>query len=357
MLAVTSAVDQLGVAGWAGAFVGAGETVSEVIVHAVASDSSGNRYVGGSFSGQVDFDPSPAKALRTAANTTGFVAKFDASGDFLSVITLDPAAPVGDASPGSSSVAALAISGSKLAVAGKYTGVVDFDPSAGKAERDGNGAFAIVLGSDWSWQDRLIAFNDVGAGAVEAGVTHVAFVDNAANSTNPNLYLGGWTFEEGESIEIVTDAFVLKTNFSNEADRTEWVQSLGGTLAYPAGLAATATGVALAATYVGSLATIEAIAAKLSLPITLPSEGGIALSLSSAGDFVPGSNWLRTFEEQAVGYLPETQSPGVMPLAVSANGNTVYLATTTDTDSGLQSTIYAINNAGAGIGNIAWSKT
>jgi len=150
MLAVTSVVDQLGVAGWAGAFVGVEEAFSDVIVRAVAADSSGNRYAGGSFSGTVDFDPGPITLDITADSTTGFVAKLDAAGNLLSVITLDPAAPVGDASPGSSSVTALAVSGSgKLAIAGEYTGDVDFNPSSnGVNLASGFGAFALVLGTD-----------------------------------------------------------------------------------------------------------------------------------------------------------------------------------------------------------------
>jgi len=184
----------------------------------------------------------------------------------------------------------------------------------------------------------------------------VAFVDNAASSTNTNLYLGGWTVTQNESLGSVNDAFILKTKFSDE-DRMDWATSLGGTVAYPAGLAATSTGVVLAATYTGSLSTIETIASELSLPVTLPAQGGIALSLSASGDFTPGSNWLRTFEEQTTGFLPTFESPAAMPLAVSTDSQTVYLATTTDDGTSATSTLYAIKSSGTGIGSDRWVKT
>ena len=130
MLAVTFGRD-INDAGWAGAFVGAGDTPGTAYVNAVAADAAGNRYVGGSFSGTVDFNPGSAVESRsTVAHQAGFVAKFDGNGKFLTVITFDPAPPSGDDPPGSSSVDALAIStGGKIAAVGHFDGTVDFDPS------------------------------------------------------------------------------------------------------------------------------------------------------------------------------------------------------------------------------------
>ena len=63
--------------GWAGALL-----PDNVVVSSVATDSSGNVYVAGSFSGNPDFDMGPGTAICIGQSAEGFVAKYSASGGF-----------------------------------------------------------------------------------------------------------------------------------------------------------------------------------------------------------------------------------------------------------------------------------
>ena len=63
--------------GWAGALL-----PDNVVVSSVATDSSGNVYVAGHFSGNPDFDMGPGTAICIGQSAEGFVAKYSASGGF-----------------------------------------------------------------------------------------------------------------------------------------------------------------------------------------------------------------------------------------------------------------------------------
>ncbi len=107
--------------GWA---VGVGSTSGD-FGNAVATDSSGNVYVTGSFSGTVDFDPGPRTYnLTSAGNSDVFVAKYSAAG------ALVWARAMGGASSDYGQGIAVGADGS-VYTTGYFQGTADFDPGSG----------------------------------------------------------------------------------------------------------------------------------------------------------------------------------------------------------------------------------
>jgi hypothetical protein len=75
---------------WARTFAGSAGSLGFGV--GVAIDSTGAVYASGSFEGEVDFDPGPGTDLLTATQTTGFLVKLTAAGDFVWADTFDDGA-------------------------------------------------------------------------------------------------------------------------------------------------------------------------------------------------------------------------------------------------------------------------
>ncbi|MFM8335451.1 MAG: Ig-like domain-containing protein, partial [Opitutaceae bacterium] len=118
-------------------------------VRAVAADESGNVFVGGTFSGTVDFDlGAGTRSLIARGTADGFVAKYSPAGD------LSWAAQFGRS--GEAGVNALAVSsGGSVLVAGNYRGEVDGDPGVGER----------VLGSEGGVEGFVVKLDSAGAHA------------------------------------------------------------------------------------------------------------------------------------------------------------------------------------------------
>lgn len=170
--------------------------------NAVAYDSTGNVYVGGSFAGTVDFDPVGTLEL-DAANGPGFLAKYTPAG------TLLWARNVGGA------VNDLAVDGSGNVVAtGGFEGTKDFNPNAGVANLTSAGAqdvFVVRLSSNgnYSWARR------VGGGAGLSDVGNGVAVDAIGRAYVTGYFQGTVDFDPGAGVsnlsaQALTDAFVLR---------------------------------------------------------------------------------------------------------------------------------------------------
>ena len=140
--------------GWAVTFGG----VDEDEALASTTDSAGNVYVTGYFSGDTDFDPGAGEAIRTAEGIDAFLAKYDATGKYLWVGTWG--AEYDDLGNN------VAINGTNVPVYGTFDGTVDFDPGSGTDlhttnggpdlflnvfDTNGNHKWAVTWGSD-SWE-------------------------------------------------------------------------------------------------------------------------------------------------------------------------------------------------------------
>jgi len=88
----------------------------------IATDSDNNVYVAGNFRGLMDFDPSAAvNSLSTTAITTGFIAKYDANGNYIWSKKLG--------STNDLSVKGIAIdANNNVCITGYFYGDADFDP-------------------------------------------------------------------------------------------------------------------------------------------------------------------------------------------------------------------------------------
>jgi len=94
-------------------------------VRAVAADSAGNVYVGGQFSGTVDFDVGiGTKSLPSRGTSDGFVAKYGPSGELSWAVQFGRS--------GDASINALATGSGAVVVGGNYRGEVDVDPGVGE---------------------------------------------------------------------------------------------------------------------------------------------------------------------------------------------------------------------------------
>ena len=87
------------------------------------TDNLGNTYIIGSFANLADFDPSVAVAnLASIGSSDMFIAKYDSNGNYLWAENIGG---LGTVAP-----SAIVIGGGFIYLAGNYTNIVDFDPSA-----------------------------------------------------------------------------------------------------------------------------------------------------------------------------------------------------------------------------------
>ena len=135
--------------GWAQQIFG--ETASP---SAVASDSTGNIYIAGSFSGTVDFDPSASTfPLTSAGGADAFVSKYDVFGQF----------QWAKAFSGTGVTHAQSISlgtSNAIIVSGYFTETADFDPGTNTASLRSAGSldgFIVSLdaGGNYRWAGRM----------------------------------------------------------------------------------------------------------------------------------------------------------------------------------------------------------
>lgn len=92
------------------------------ICYSIATDSQDNIYAFGTFSGQVDFDPSGASHLVNATNTSTYIWRLNAQGSFVDVGILG--------NSGNTYGLKLNIINEKLYASGWFLGTADFDPTA-----------------------------------------------------------------------------------------------------------------------------------------------------------------------------------------------------------------------------------
>lgn len=186
----------------------------------MCTDSQGNLYVGGNFSGTVDFDPGSGTAMKTSLGWwDGFVAKYDANGNFQWVAALGGSAD-------NDAVMGLTADLTGVWVTGWFVDEAYFDEGL-TVSRTSNGSADIFVAKYDASDGELIFVNTTGSTSGDFG-TLVAIDDDK------NVYLAGefhgfTSFDplssSGDRIpEGATDMYLAKYD---AAGNYQWVNVLG----------------------------------------------------------------------------------------------------------------------------------
>jgi hypothetical protein len=220
---------------WVRQFVSSGGSLA---TPRIAVNDNGDSHVISGFTGSVDLDPGVGTFVVTNQDTSsdGFVARFDAAGNFGSAYT---AAGTAEGSNPTFKAIHLAGDGS-IVVGGHFRGTVDFDPGAGALTLTSSGStssvsgFVLKLNSDMSalWARKFGKL--VGEG--ETAVTELE------TDQDGNVYIGGsfgrltspgatYDFDPGPDIHEVVAPSTHETAYLlslTEAGDFRWVAPLGG---------------------------------------------------------------------------------------------------------------------------------
>jgi len=186
----------------------------------VAVDASENVYVTGFFNGTADFDPGTATFNLTAVNQDAYIAKLDASGNFLWAkqvggVTADYGQSI-SATPNGN-----------VYVTGWFTGTADLDPGTDTFNLTANGAQDIFLVKLDSSGNFLWA---KGFGGTFIEVASAITVDNSENVLMTGFFEGTVDFDPGPAAFNLNasnrDVFVIKFDLTGEMT---WVKKMGGT--------------------------------------------------------------------------------------------------------------------------------
>ena len=238
----------------------------------LAVDAAGNVFSIGTFSGTVDFDPSPKTNWVFSGNSsvaTGYVLKLSSQGNFSWV---SPFQSQGLSYAISNSVA---IDGTgNVIVGGSYYGAVDFNPGIGVTTLPNKGAFITKLNSNGSlvWAKPLEQQDSNGGTTV---VTAIA-IGPAGSINVAGSFSGTTDFDPGVATDIRTsaggqDAYILNLNSSGGFG---WMETFGGTQNDQAtGIAVDAAGTIYVAGYFNGTVDFD------------PSLGTTNLSTSGSGRY------------------------------------------------------------------------
>ena len=173
----------------------------------VAFDRTGNLYFTGYFSGTVDFDPGVGLAERTS-NGAGemFIAKFDASGDYIW------AKRRGGAGADRGLNIALDSNGNIYST-GYFSGTVDFDPGVGLAELTSDNSSADIFIAKFDSLGNHLWVKRIGGTGSDRGM-NIA-IDNNGNVFTSGLFSNTVDFDPGAGTSNFTsnvgnDMFILK---------------------------------------------------------------------------------------------------------------------------------------------------
>ena len=189
----------------------------------IAIDNFGNTYITGTFSGVVDFDPSPTEANLTSAGLYDiFLAKYDVNGNYSWAISMG--------GPEFDNGISVAIDASgNVYVTGSFNGTADFDPSANTANltsagetdiflskynANGNYQWAISIGGGFTEWASCVAIDATGNAYITGSFYGTADFDPSATTVNLSPSGG-------------CDAFLAKYDSNGSF---VWVNAIGGTL-------------------------------------------------------------------------------------------------------------------------------
>ena len=188
----------------------------------VATDSSGNVYIGGYFQDTVDFDPDAGWRVWTSAGSyDAFLSKYDASGNYQWTKAFG-----GTGNDKSDSIDT--DSSGNAYIVGWFQNTVDFDPGAGVDSRTSAGSYGAFISKydasgNYQWTKALGEIGEYEFNAVAGGGRGDVYVGGN--------FSGTVDFDPGAGVDSRTsaggyDAFVSKYDSSGNY---QWTKALGGT--------------------------------------------------------------------------------------------------------------------------------
>ena len=176
----------------------------------VKTDNSGNVYIAGAFRGTTDFDPGPGiYTVTSAGSDDGFIAKYDASGNFIAVYTFSNNL--------NCKVYAIDIDNSgNILATGNFNGTVDFDPMATVYGLSAPGSYDIFIlklnaNGTFAWAKKMgdTSLDDCGL-AIDVDITGNTLVTGYFTGSSIDFDPGSAVFPL--SAGPWDDVFVLKLN-------------------------------------------------------------------------------------------------------------------------------------------------
>lgn len=204
--------------------------------YGIAVDPTGNAYVTGTFSNNVDFDGTPYSTI-SGNNADGYVAKFSTDGDFLWLEQIGGSNPGGQNSLQSSHSIVYNSTDHTFSVAGWYYGLVTWGGIGGIMDSSSaypnSGLYSLFVAT----YDSAGAIQWVrSADEVQVNASSHSDANNIGIDSDGNVYLAGSVagrliFTPTDSIEMMHtnswdfDAFLVKYNSSGTF---QWVKQVGG---------------------------------------------------------------------------------------------------------------------------------
>jgi len=181
-------------------------------VSSITVDDAGNLYATGTFEGTADFDPSAATAdLTSAAGTDIFIAKYDASGNYVYVKR------IGGVNNDMGNSIAVDDYGNVI-VTGIFWGTVDFDPSEDTVNLTSVGLTDIFLAKYDAAGNYVYA---KGIGGMASGIGYSVAVDGFGNVILAGYFAGTVDFDLSDDTASLTsagsqDAFIAKYDINGD---------------------------------------------------------------------------------------------------------------------------------------------
>ncbi len=202
--------------GWTQNMGGIGEDIGRSVI----TDSSGNIYASGWFSGTVDFDPNGGDVRESAGGNDIFITSYTSDGTYRWTKTIGG---IGEDTGFSITTDSL----NNVYITGSFSGTVDFDPSAGVDSRISAGARDIFLtklspDGSYQWTRTIGGIND------ERGVSVVRdFQDNIYTT---GRFQGTIDFDPLAGVDTKTSAGsddIFITKLSPDGSY-QWTKTMGG---------------------------------------------------------------------------------------------------------------------------------
>lgn len=279
---------------------------SVFLVTSIQNDKSGNIYLAGAFSGQIDFDPTSATEVRTSRGADDFfIAKFNTLGNLLWVNTYG--------STGFDYINAMAVDNSgNIYVAGDFAGMLDFDLGRNETRLTPVGGADYFLmkvdslgGLSWVTQggnteyDTAVSILLDGSGNVYfTGVFDISTDIDPSGLSTQNLFTQG---QQDIFVGKYTNAGALIWGKSFGSDQIEGISSM----------ALDSNGDLLLGGTIGGTTDFDFSAEGVNQVTITNLRAAFILRLTASGDFV----WVRTIENDT--------SFDIYSLSVDTSGNTV----------------------------------